>query len=198
MKQSLEETARRFDEMADDYDESSTEWLTRAQQVVLEVSHPKAGERAIDLGTGTGVLAKGLASRLKEVIAIDISIRMLEKVDARNLPNVRTLMASFDDFESKISEKADLVVSNFAMHHLDQIGKGKAMESIASVLSPKGRFVLGDLMIFEETTLYDGLFDPEVDDPAPVSFLEETLQTLGFSVTTKKLHPIVGVILAER
>ena len=198
MKRSLEETARRFDEMAEDYDETSTEWLIRAQQVVLEVAHPKAGESAIDLGTGTGVLAKGLSPRLKEVIAIDISIRMLEKVDARNLPNVRTLMASFEDFESKISEKVDLVVSNFAMHHLDQKEKENAIKSITSVLAPKGRFVLGDLMIFEDTTLYDGLFDPEVDDPSPVSFLEETLRKLGFSVTTKKLHPIVGVILAER
>ncbi|MDP6959688.1 MAG: class I SAM-dependent methyltransferase, partial [Planctomycetota bacterium] len=152
MKQSLEETARRFDEMADEYDESSTEWLTRAQQVVLESSRPKEGERAIDLGTGTGVLAKGLAPRLKEVIAIDISVRMLEKVDSHKLPNVKTLLASFDDFEPNISGHIDLVVSNFAMHHLDQIGKAKAIKSISSVLSPKGRFVLGDLMFFEETT----------------------------------------------
>ena len=198
MKRSVEETARRFDEMAEDYDETSTEWLIRSQQVVLEVARPKPEEKAIDLGTGTGVLAKGLCTRLKEVLAIDISIRMLEKVDERKLPNVRTLNASFADFGTKISGPIDLVVSNFAMHHLDQNEKENAIRSIAEVLTPKGRFVLGDLMIFEETTLYDGLFDPEVDDPAPVSFLEETLQALGFRVTTKKLHPIVGVILAER
>ena len=198
MKRSLKETAHRFDEMADDYDETSTEWLLRAQKVVLELSHPRPQDRVLDLGTGTGALTLGLAPKAKEVVAIDISPRMLEKVDARNLTNVRTLLASFDDFARKETGMADLIVSNFAMHHLDQDEKTRALDAIASVLAPKGRFVLGDLMFFEETTLYEGLFDPEVDDPSPVSFLEKSLQNLGFSVTTKKLHPIVGVILAER
>ncbi len=184
--------------MADDYDETSTEWLIRAQQVVLESARPKPGEKAVDLGTGTGVLAAGLSSRVKEVLAIDISPRMLEKVDARNIPNVQTLLASFSDFESKISAPVDLIVSNFAIHHLGQREKESALNSIARILDPKGRFVLGDLMFFEETTLYEGLFDPEVDEPAPVTFLENRLRDLGFTLTTKKLHPIVGVILAER
>lgn len=198
MKRSLEDTAARFDEMADDYDDSATEWLVRAQQVVLELSRPRPVDRVLDLGTGTGALALGLSPKVKEILAVDISPKMLEKVDARKLPNVRTLLASFDDFAEKFGGKADLVVSNYAMHHLDREEKSRALASIASVLSPGGRFVLGDLMFFEETALYDDLFDPEVDDPSPVAFLEETLRNLGFRVTTKKVHSIVGVILAER
>ncbi len=183
--------------MADDYDEEATDWLIRAQETVLELSRPRPEDRVVDLGTGTGALALGLSPRVKDILGVDISPRMLEKVGNRNLPNVRTLLASFDNFEEKLEGKADLVVSNFAMHHLDAEEKKRALTSIASVLAPSGRFVLGDLMFFEETGLYDDLFDPDVDDPSPVPFLEETLRNLGFSLTTKKLHPIVGVILAK-
>ena len=198
MKRSLEETARRFDEIADEYDENATEWLLRTQEVVLQTASPGPNDRVIDLGAGTGVLAAGLATRVNEILAVDISPRMLEKIAERNLPNVETLLANFETFPNHYDGKADLVVSNFAMHHLDQFEKTNAISKIASVLSPKGRFVLGDLMFFEETTLYEGLFDPDVDDPSPVSFLETILQKSGFSVTTRKLHPVVGVILAER
>ena len=130
--------------MADDYDDSATEWLVRAQQVVLEISRPRPEDRVLDLGTGTGALALGLSPKVKEILAVDISPKMLEKVDARQLPNVRTLLASFDDFAEKFGGKADLVVSNYALHHLDGEEKSRALASIASVLSPGGRFVLGD------------------------------------------------------
>ena len=90
----------------------------------------------------------------------------------------------------------DIVVSNFALHHLPDERKREAIEIIAN-LGPR-RFVLGDAMFFESSDLEELLFDHGVDT-ATVGMLVDVLTDVGFAVTTvERIHDQVGVLVAER
>lgn len=71
-----------------------------------------------------------------------------------------------------------------------------AGESLQSV-------VIGDLLFFENPDDYRNEFSevgygPEVDSPSRVEELTKCFVNFGFTVEVHKLHPLVGVIVANK
>jgi ubiquinone/menaquinone biosynthesis C-methylase UbiE len=86
---------------------------------------------------------------VKELIAVDISERMLERLDdaaaADGVHNVEPLVADLRRLPLD-DESATLVVSNYAFHHLDDPGKELALAEARRILRPGGRLVICDMM----------------------------------------------------
>ena len=116
---------------------------------IVELAEPRLDDRVVDLGAGTGLLALALAPRVREVVAVDISQRMLERLDdaaaADGLNNVEPLVADLRRLPLA-DECATLVVSNYAFHHLDDPGKELALAEARRILQPGGRLVICDMM----------------------------------------------------
>lgn len=116
---------------------------------VVELAEPREEDRVVDLGAGTGLLALALAPRVRELVAVDISERMLERLDegasAAGVENVVTLVADLRRLPLE-DEAATLVVSNYAFHHLDDAGKELALAEARRILRPGGRLVICDMM----------------------------------------------------
>ena len=116
---------------------------------IIEQAEPTADDCVVDLGAGTGLVSLTIAPRVNEVAAVDISARMLERLDATaaadGVSNVRTLEADLRVLPLE-DEWATLVVSNYAFHHLDDAGKELALSEARRVLRPGGRLVVCDMM----------------------------------------------------
>lgn len=116
---------------------------------IVELAEPRSDDRAVDLGAGTGLLTLALAPRVREVVAVDISERMLERLDdvavADGVHNVDTVVADLRRLPLE-DESATLVVSNYAFHHLDDLGKELALAEARRILRPGGRLVICDMM----------------------------------------------------
>jgi SAM-dependent methyltransferase len=98
------------------------------------------GMRVLDLGCGTGQLAQHLASLgAREVLAVDVSARMLELAQAEFAhPRVTYRRAAIESLEFAAA-RFDLVVSSLAVHYVaDYRG---LMLDVAVWLSPGGVLV---------------------------------------------------------
>ena len=200
MKKTLEDHAARFDEVAGEYDDSQndTDEYRACVSLVVEHADPRPDDTVVDLGTGTGAIALALAEDAGKVVGRDISEGMMErareKADEQGIENVE-----FGEgrFREPNVERADVVVSNFAMHHLSDEEKREAIEVIAE-LGPR-KFVLGDVMFFGLPDPDEPFYSPEVDDPSTVGHLADALTDAGFSLTAvERVHDQVGVLVAER
>ncbi|WP_255149364.1 class I SAM-dependent methyltransferase [Halorarius halobius] len=202
MKRTVEEHATRFDESAAEYDEAqdSTEYKACASLVVDHARDGLTGEETVlDLGCGTGAIGLALAADAGRVLGRDISEGMMEqareKAAAAGLENVAFEYGEFRD--PQVAEPVDVVVSNFAMHHLSDGEKREAIEVIADLGAR--RFVLGDVMFFGEPDPEEPFYSPEVDDPSTVGVLADALTDSGFALTAVEMvHEQVGVLVAER
>ena len=116
---------------------------------ILERATPQEGDVAVDIGAGTGLLTLPVARATQQIWAIDISPAMCEYLRARvasaGLENVELATASAASLPL-VDGCADLVVSNYCFHHLDDDGKRRALAEVHRVLRPGGRFVFGDMM----------------------------------------------------
>jgi len=116
---------------------------------IVELAEPTAEDRVVDLGAGTGLVSLSLAPLVREVAAVDISPRMIERLEALaaadGVCNVRSLEADLRVLPLE-DEWATLVVSNYAFHHLDDTGKELALSEARRVLQPGGRLVVCDMM----------------------------------------------------
>ncbi|MEF8789217.1 MAG: class I SAM-dependent methyltransferase, partial [Haloarculaceae archaeon] len=187
MKRSLDEHAARFDEYAAEYDEDKSDEYLACVSLVVEHAAPEPDDVVLDLGTGTGAIALALAPDAGRVIGRDISEGMMErareKTAERGIENVEFGEGTFR--EPNVEVPVDIVVSNFAMHHLSDAEKREAIRTVAD-LGPR-RFVLGDVMFFDEPDPGEPFYDPEVDDPATVGLLADALTDAGFALTAVEM-----------
>jgi ubiquinone/menaquinone biosynthesis C-methylase UbiE len=199
MKRSLDEHAARFDEMATEYDTNQSPEYRACASLVVDHAAPDSDDVVLDLGTGTGAIALALAPRAGAVVGRDISEGMLaqarEKAADKGLENVTFGEGRFRD--PSVDRPVDVVVSNFAMHHLSDAEKREAIRVVAD-LGPR-RFVLGDVMFFGGPDPEEPFYSPEVDDPSTVGVLVDALTDAGFVVrAVEQVHEQVGVLVGER
>src|SRR6202047_3992729 len=117
----------------------------RAAPTLLEV---KTGGRVADIGCGNGVLACEAALMGAEVDAIDISPAMLAlaEIQARDRKvAIRTQAAGLLSFAYE-PNSYDLIVSEFALHHLPDFWKAVALSRIFSALKPGANLYLRDIV----------------------------------------------------
>jgi 2-polyprenyl-3-methyl-5-hydroxy-6-metoxy-1,4-benzoquinol methylase len=140
---------RVWDRRAHLWDSHRSSGLHRVVEAVLHASEPCAGAVAIDLGCGTGQLTLPLARRGAAVTGVDVSPKMVqlleEKARAAHLPSVTAEVRAIEHL-SFPAESVDLVVSNYALHHLADRDKAAVVRAAAGWLRPGGRVVVGDMM----------------------------------------------------
>ncbi len=144
------ETVRRvFDSVAERYDvmnDLMSLGLHRLwKSFALSIARPRAGERVLDIATGSGDLAGALARRVLpagEVWITDINRRMLERGRDRLLDRGLTLPAAQCDAERLPFPAGyfDCVTVGFGLRNMTR--KDAALAEMARVLKPGGRLVV--------------------------------------------------------
>ncbi|HEX5444262.1 MAG TPA: methyltransferase domain-containing protein [Pirellulales bacterium] len=103
---------------------------------LLELLQPRAGERVLDLGCGTGHLTAKIAEAGAQALGIDASADMIAQARS-NYPDVSFEIA--DARRYRYAEPFDAVFSNAALHWIQPAEE--AVKSISHALRSGGRFV---------------------------------------------------------
>jgi ubiquinone/menaquinone biosynthesis C-methylase UbiE len=116
---------------------------------LIEVASPQPADACVDLGAGTGFVTTALAPLVSSVLAVDISSAMAESLAERaaeaGLGNVSTEVADLKELQLRPAS-ADLLVTNYALHHLVDADKRALVARAVTWLRPGGRFVIADMM----------------------------------------------------
>jgi demethylmenaquinone methyltransferase / 2-methoxy-6-polyprenyl-1,4-benzoquinol methylase len=113
----------------------------RWKRRLIDLAAPHPGSRALDLATGTGDIALGLASRGAHVVGLDITFRMIELASNKVVRPAAPRSPSFlvgDMLALPFpSGSFDIVTTGYGLRNVPNLVT--AIEEIARVLSPGGR-----------------------------------------------------------
>ncbi len=123
-------------------------------QRMVDLANPRGDERVLDVATGGGHVARAFAPHVAEVIASDLTPRMLEAAErfitGAGIKNVRFEIADAEALPFPAAS-FDVVTCRVAAHHFPNIPR--FVREVARVLRPGGVFVLDDTIAPEDRTL---------------------------------------------
>ncbi len=134
---------------AETWDHSDNPGLGKVVEAVIAKANASSAYEVLDLGCGSGQLALPVSSMVKSVTGVDISPRMIEllksKLTQNEIGNVKTMTASIQELNFA-QGSFDLILSNYALHHLSDDQKQWVVKQGFHWLKPNGRMVFGDMM----------------------------------------------------
>ena len=106
--------------------------------------------RIIDLGCGTGSIAKKLADKFpnSKIVCLDIASKMIEiaKYKLQDYKNTEFIVGDFSKID--FHEQFDVVVSSLALHHIQTDNEKKEFYTrIYSILTNSGQFINADVVL---------------------------------------------------
>jgi ubiquinone/menaquinone biosynthesis C-methylase UbiE len=132
-----------------DHGAANNPGLVEVVQRVLSEAAPSLDTRAVDLGCGSGQVTLALAKRCANVLGIDVSEKMiallLDNAAQEGISNVEGRAVPIERL-GLAEGSVDLVVSNYALHHLRDKDKQVAVNEAFKWLRPGGKLVIGDMM----------------------------------------------------
>jgi len=128
------------DELARDYDRVSVDRQFLSGKMLVRDLAVAAGERVLDVGCGTGLLAEHIADRVGPtgyVLGVDPLPLRIELAQAKARPNLQFKVADAYDLSSIPAADFDVVCLNAVFHWLPE--KSGPTAEFARVLKPGGR-----------------------------------------------------------
>jgi SAM-dependent methyltransferase len=117
---------------------------------VLSAATVRPGDAVLDLGCGTGQIGLPLAAQGAEVLGIDVSPAMADRLRAeagrRGLRSVTAISVPMEKLDLQPGT-FDLIVSSYSLHHLRDPDKARLIQACYHWLRPGGRLVIADMML---------------------------------------------------
>ncbi len=139
-----------WDRRAESWDTEGSSGLTRVVEAVLAECQPAHGGHVVDLGCGSGQVTLPLAAICARVLAVDVSpasiARLEVKLESAGIDTVTPIAQPIETLELP-AQSLDLVVSNYALHHLRDSDKATLLAHCRQWLAPGARLVIGDMMM---------------------------------------------------
>lgn len=155
---SIRTQRRKWGGRTDTWDRHNDFGMSKVAAKAIEVCDIRPGMDGVDLGCGTGRLALQLAERGANIIGVDVSSAMIERMEAQakggpggTVTGVATPIERFNLPDGSV----DLVITNYALHHLLDADKAKVVNAAFGWLRPGGQLVVADMMLGRGTTARD-------------------------------------------
>ena len=182
----------------------------------------RAGDRVLDIGTGTGELARRFAQhRGCQVVGLDPSEAMIEAARRKASARYKTTAGQWGEVSFQVAGAPfleipypdgafDAVASTQAFHHLHERHKAAAVREMARVLRPPeaaegrggGRLAIGDPMFENRGALEAALarWPDDLEDEyfAYLETLEEMFGDAGLSYHAERVSSINWVAWGQK
>ena len=144
-KEDFDEWAANYDKDVQTYSGFPFSGYEDLFNLIGEWAQAKAGQKVLDLGTGTGNLAVQFVEVGCQVWGTDFSSEMLV-IARKKLPQVTFLESDLAlGWPQGLEGEFDLVVSAYVFHHFKLEDKIRLVKEILGHIKENGRLIIGDL-----------------------------------------------------
>lgn len=152
------DTAKQQQAVRERFTRQASHWatlqVTDDLRAILERIEVSPKDRVLDVAAGSALLGRALASRVREIVAVDITSAMLEKArDAaqrEGISNIRFVESPAESLPFEDGE-FDLVVTRFSLHHIAE--PQRVVNEMVRVARGRGRIAIIDLIASEDANL---------------------------------------------
>lgn len=133
-----------FDNIAGEWDEfRKSLFPDNLREKAMQAAGVKAGQRAADIGAGTGFVTEALLKAGLHVVAVDQSEAMLMEIQ-KKFPGYPLELALGDAQRLALPDNdVDCVFANMFLHHVEN--PAEAILEMARILKPGGTLVITDM-----------------------------------------------------
>lgn len=144
----MDQAMNRFDEYAAKWDENPVrrEMARAVAQKMIDRLDLSTSMKALEIGSGTGLVTLQLAPHLGSITALDGSQNMLEELKKKmEILEISNIHLHFADLEKDPLPGGgyDMIFSNMVIHHIKNANS--LLKKAYDVLAPGGRLVITDL-----------------------------------------------------
>ncbi len=108
----------------------------RRAELIIAGASLREGQRALEIGCGTGLFTEMFAATGAKILAVDISPELLERARARKLPQDRVTFVAMRFEDCDADGAFDAMIGSSVLHHLDL---DAAIRRMKVLLKPGGR-----------------------------------------------------------
>lgn len=106
-------------------------------------------DNCLEIGCGTGKNTVFLAKKAKQVTAVDLSDKMLEKAKQKiNAANVKFIQADITKDWSFIDKQYDLITFSLVLEHIENLHN--IFKKVATIIGTNGFLYIGELHPFKQ------------------------------------------------
>jgi len=148
-----EGTRAHYDRLAGSFDANwshSPQFLAWMRGALRQRLAPAVGERAMDLGCGTGLHTEALVPTERTITAVDPSSAMLaqflQRAGEGRIYPVRATAQEVAAGQVELPERAyEVVLAKEVLHHVPEHHRGEVVAGLARLLAPGGRLLVAML-----------------------------------------------------
>ncbi len=147
---SIRTQRRMWGERAETWDRHNDVGMADVAATAMDACDLRPGMDCVDLGCGTGRLALMLGEAGANVIGVDVSPSMIKQMEVlaeeKGIHTVRGMVSPVERLDLP-EGSVDLIVTNYALHHLRDADKEKVVTAALGWLRPGGQLVVADMML---------------------------------------------------
>lgn len=189
-----------------EYSEVFENYTELLSEICLSIADNKNGI-TLEIGTGTGNLAKELLDNGFRVMCIEPSAEM-RLIAEKKLPS--SVIIGGDFLNLPLSFKIDSIVSSYAFHHLTYDEKVESIKYLDGFLKPNGKIVIADTMFsspqykndllnyVERSKAYNLLRDLNTEYYEYIGDMLMLFKDLDYSLEYRQVNKYVWIIVAAK
>ena len=189
---SEQETRQFFERIAEKWEEISLGLYDHSiVNKLIDSSLLNKHMTVLDYGAGDGFISRGIASHVGKIVAMDMSVSMLDELDRKANQQGITNILTVECEESEVplrDSRIDLVCASMILHHIEF--PGDIVQEFYRVLKPGGTLFIADLLPHNDEEFQKSMHDYH-RGINPVA-LEQWLLDVGFGNINIEQLPDVG------